>query len=168
MDSVMKFIGCCSESNLTAEVVITHWEAKYVKGGISLSLETRFWTNCTQVKRGDRLYLQRGTPNGITEVSSTQLDSSLVTLIHCENDYFLTGNQNFKLPVSNGPYSLMYMRPIKIGETNNERFKVMGSTEVFTVNVALPSSPQPHLSEQESLMDQSFTQFESEYHNHGL
>ncbi len=66
---------------------------------------------------------------------------SHVSLIHCENDYFLTGNQNFKLPVTNGSYSLLYMRPIKIGETGNERFKVMGSTEVFQVNVVVPASP---------------------------
>ena len=95
MDSLMKMIGCCdTENNINAEIVITNLDVQYLKGQIVVDLTTKYWTNCTTIKRGDVIYLLNNKLKNLLQKklwNKNEILEDNMILIKVDNDYGLSG-----------------------------------------------------------------------------
>ena len=58
MEFLNNYIGCCdTSSNMSAGLEILELDCKMNYNSVNLTMEIRFSTNCTTIKKGDVMYI---------------------------------------------------------------------------------------------------------------
>lgn len=58
MDFLKNYIGCCdTAASMSAELEILQVNSKIGYNNVNLTIEIRFSTNCTTIKKGDVMYI---------------------------------------------------------------------------------------------------------------
>ena len=113
MEFLKSYIGCCdTSSSMSAELEILQMSSKMDYNSVNLTIEIRFSTNCTTIKKGDVMYIQERNRSKNTKkmIEPDQILNYNMMWVKTQNEFGYSDIQTFKANLDKGVYTIFYIR----------------------------------------------------------